>query len=356
MTDQDTVIRYPAIRQVKAWDTLAPLAPVHPRNRILPGTGAVKDEECGEWTALAVCSADVNHERRPIMKSCNRLECPVCHTRVLQRNSAAVASRVDGYRKALTGQVTLYGGIAKKPRPPRHGILSPPASVVNAVYDRTMKSLAKKYPGGEYTAEDIQATYMEKFRYEAYKALELLGIDGAACIIHYDRVTEEGKEKHQAEAPGMARWEWLRCQVENWHDLVYFSPHMHVAYYGWTMDTDEFYEKSGGWVFKMRRVVEEVAPLAYYLLSHAPVIHGRLSVTYTGCLSPRKLKAVDDHIEKEEVLCEKCGAVMVFAAIDMDGNITHITDRPLYHKRRVRTYRIEEGPGPGPGPGPGGEA
>lgn len=301
---------------------------------------------------MAVCSANQDHDKRPIMKSCNRLECPVCHPRVLQRNSTAVASRVEGYRGALIGQRTLTGGTSKKARHPRHGILSPPASVVNAVYDRTMRAMTRRSPEGAYTPEDVQAVYMEKFRYEAYKALDLLGIDGGACIIHYDRVSDEGKDRHHAEAPDTPRWEWLRCQAEDWQDLIYFSPHVHIIFYGYGMDSSEFYDQSGGWVFKMRREVEEVAPLAYYLLSHAPVIHGRLSVTYTGCLSPRKLKAIEDHIEKEEVLCETCGALMVFASIDMDGKITHITDRPLYHKHRIRVYRIVDLAGP-PGP-PGG--
>lgn len=336
--------RYPAIRQVKAWQYPAPSeeATIKSQVRLMPGTGKIKDEECGMFTAIAVCSSNPDHDKKPIQKSCNRLECPICHTRTLTRNAEAVASRVNGYREALVGQRTLGGDHAKMARPPRGGTLSPPQSIINAVYDRTIKSLKKKHPEG-FTGEDVQLVFMEKFRYEAYKAMEILGIDGAAVIIHFDRVNDLGKALHEEAAPNKPRWEWVRDQPD-FRDLIYFSPHVHLMYYGTSMPTKDFYEASGCWVFKMVREVEDVPRLAYYLLSHAPIIHGRLSVTYWGCLSPRKLQAIDEHIVKEEVLCEKCGAVMVYASIDGQGEIQHITDRPLYRKHRVRTYAIREPP------------
>lgn len=336
--------RYPAIRQVKAWDYTPPSeeATMRSPGRTVPGTGKTKDEECGMFTAIAVCSSNPEHEKRPIQKSCNRLECPVCYTRTLTRNAEAVAGRVNGYREALAGQQTLEGKVAKMARPPRSGTLSSPQSVVNAVYDRTMKALRKKHPEG-FTSQDVQLVFMEKFRYEVYKAMELLGIDGAAVIIHFDRITDQGKELFHEEAPDKPIWQWLITKP-NWRDLIYFSPHVHLLYYGTSMPTKDFYEASGGWVFKMIREADQVEKAAYYYLSHAPVIHGRLSVTYWGCLSPRKLKAIDEHVVKEEVLCETCGAVLVYASIDARGEIQHITDRPMYRKKRVRVYQIVEPP------------
>lgn len=336
--------RYPAIRQVKAWptDELVRSGP----SAVLPGTGKAKDEGCGMFTAIAVCSSNIDHDKKPIKKSCNRLECPICHTRTLTRNAEAVTSRVNGYREALAGQRTLGGDHAKMPRPPRHGILSPPQSVINAVYDRSTRSLEKKYPGG-YTDQQFQLVFMEKFRYEAYKTMDLLGIDGSAVIIHFNRVTTRGRRLHRESGEDLPIWDWIRKQ-ENFRDLIYFSPHVHLIYYGTSMPTNYFYDQSGGWVFKMKRDADQVARLAYYLLSHAPVIHGRLSVTYWGCVSARKLKAVEEHTEKEEVLCETCHAVMVYASLGLDGSIVHVTDRAMYRKRKVRKYQIVE-PGPPPG-------
>lgn len=337
--------RYPAIRQVKAWEYFAPSEEptLKAGGRAVPGTGQVKDDQCGMFTAVAVCSSNPDHEKRPIQKSCNRLECPVCYTRVLRRNAEAVALRVNGYREALAGQRTLDGKITNRPYPPRSGTMSAPQSITNMVYDRTIKTLDKKKPGG-YNSMDVQATFLEKYRYEAYKALELLGIDGAAVIIHFDRINDHGKELFDEEQPDMPIWAWIITKP-NWRDLIYFSPHVHLLYYGTTMNTREFYEKSDGWTFKMIREADQVEPAAYYYLSHAPVIHGRLSVTYWGCLSPRKLKAIDEHVVKEEVLCETCGAVLVYASIDEEGHILQLTDHHMYRKRRVRTYQIVA-PGP----------
>ncbi len=335
--------RYPAIRQEKAWEYPAPSeAPtIKPEGRVLPGTGMVKDQFCGEVRSVAVCSANpVDHEKRKIRHSCNRLECPICHARTLSRNAEAVGSRVNGYRQALMGQRTIDGQQVARPRPPRHGVLSPPMSVINAVYDRTIKALDRKHPDG-YTAAAVQQVFIEKFRYEAYKALDLLGVDGASVIIHFDRVSDQGKTRYTDAGTDDKIWKWIRQQPD-FRDLIRLSPHVHLIYYGTSMPTGDFYEASGSWVFKMRREVEDVPRLASYLLSHAPVINGRVSVTYWGCLSARKLEAVSTYTEKEEVLCETCGSILVHASIDDKGNVLHVTDRPLYHKHRVRVYVIKK--------------
>lgn len=314
---------------------------------LLPGTGQVKDERCGTWTALVVCSTSPeDHPKKPIKHSCNRLECPECHTRVLIRNADNVALRVNGYREALSGQRTLAGGLGHA-RSPRHGILSPPASLVNRVYDRTLKALAQKYPDGNYSLEDLQEIYLGKLRYEVYKALEILGVDGAAVVIHFDRVTDAGKDRHHAARTYIPRWEWVRRQPD-WKDLIYFSPHAHLAFYGYSLDTGEFYDLSGGWTFKNKGYNERkgIGGLAWYLLSHTPVIKGRLSVTYWGCLSPRKLKCVDEYFEREEVLCEVCGSVMEYASVDQDCNYMGLTGKTLYRKVRIRKYAIAGPPAP----------
>jgi hypothetical protein len=330
---------YPAIPPSKG---MASRATIHPRDGIIPGTGQVKDEMCGQVRSIAVCSADPSHDRRKIKHSCNRLECPECFPRVLHRNSEALASRVQGYRLALAqGQTTLEGQYRAKPRAPRQGVLSPPQKVINAVYDRSRKALDKL--GEPYTSQDLQAVYLEKFRYETYKALDTLGVDGAGVVIHFYRVTDEGKALHKISGTELPRWAWLQKQ-DDWQSLVYFSPHVHLMFYGMAIDTDKFYDESDGWTFKNKGDIYDAEGFAYYILSHAPVIKDRLSVTYWGCLSPRKLKAVDTFIQKDEVLCEKCGAVLVFASLDENGEIQNITDRPLYHKKRIRIYALAAAP------------
>jgi len=327
---------YPAIPPSKGM--VSRNATLNPYAGMIPGTGVERDERCGQVSAVAVCSADPSHSKRHIRHSCNRLECPTCFPRVLQRNAEAVASRVTGYRNAhAPGQTTLEGRHKATPRAPRHGVLSPPMSIINAVYDRSRKALNKT--GEDYTSQELQAVYLEKFRYEFYKALEHLDIDGASVIIHFYRITDQGMRRYRESGTTDARWKWLQ-QQDDWRSMVYFSPHGHLMFYGTSKDTKEFYESSGGWVFKNKGDIPTPEGMAYYLLSHTPVIRDRLSVTYWGCLSPRKLKAVETYIQKEEVLCEKCGAVLVYASIDDDGTILDVTDRPLYHKKKIKIYSI----------------
>lgn len=322
-----------AIRQVKAWA-------ISPRSRTLPRTGSIKDDLCGEIRKVAVCSQDPKHDRRVVRHSCNRLECPICYKRTLQRNAEAVALRVEGYKQAVLGQRTLDGKKAKKPRPPRHGILSPPSSVINAVYDRTVKAMVK---AGTQDSQEAQYIFLEKFRYEIYKTLDILGIDGAAVIIHLDRITKTGKEIYHEDQPGRSAWDWILDRPD-WRDLVAFSPHVHIIFYGRAIETGDFYDKSGGWVFKNRGDALTPQGLAYYELSHAPVIHGRLSVTYWGCLSPRRLQAVEERTETEPVICRECGAPMVFADVDLDGQVLDLTDRPLLGRHRVKIYKVVDPP------------
>jgi len=315
----------------------------------LPGTGAPKDENCGVWTSLAVCSADPQHSRVPLRKSCNRLECPECHPRVLTRSAESVALRVDGYRRAIEGQQDLSGApVQVRDLAPRHWLISPSRIDVESILRRVEKTLTKKW-GKAWSQDDWDRAVITRIRERAYELIDVADLRGAAVIFHPYRIRQSKKhiiEREISKLPNPIKyWEWVRLQP-NWRDYVKFSPHFHLMAYGTAIPTDEFYARTGA-IIKMVREVDDTAALAYYLLSHAPVVNNRLQTTYRGCLSTDKLKVEKEWIDKEHVECPTCGALMVWTRVDEHMDIIEVLhDRPLYRKVRHREYVIVD-PGGG---------
>lgn len=327
-------IGYPDIRQVRA-------SPVHDGKILLPGTGQKKDDDCGKWLSVAVCSFDpINHPKTPIVHSCNRLECPICYRAPLIRAAEASGQRTEGYQSAQRGQAQLLDPVMGKAiLPPRHFMISPPALVVNKAVERTWRAIDEKY----LHEDDWGRIFIEKFRYEAYKAARIADLDGGAVITHLYRIR---KEEHryimdECEKRGFKdRWEFVINQSD-WRDYIYWSPHVHLVAYGTAIPTGAFYDQSGEWAIRMIREASTVQGLMYYLLSHAPVINGRLSVTYLGCLSPQRLRCTKIESAREEVLCPQCGNPLVYASVDDDGVICEIhLERPLMRKKKIRYYSI----------------
>lgn len=348
---RDPPYGYPAIEQ----DGLFSPSRTHAK---LPGTGATKDENCGVWTSLAVCSGDPQHFRKPVTKNCGRLECPECHTRPLRRSANAAALRIDGYRHAMVGQRTLSGEHTDVVSlAPRHFLISFTRSDVETTVARAEKALTRKW-GRSWTQDDWDRAVITKLRDRAYDLIDLAFEDpdrpgqwGAAPIIHPYRIRKSKRAKIQREINKLPNpikyWQWIRMQPD-WRDYVKFSPHVHLVAYGSAIPTNEFYERTGGAVIKMIRDVDNTPALVYYLLSHAPVINGKLQITYLGCLSRERLKVEKEWIDREDVLCPKCSAVMCWTRTDDQLNVLEVLyDRPMQHKHLHRVFRVVV-PGGGP--------
>jgi predicted RNA-binding Zn-ribbon protein involved in translation (DUF1610 family) len=223
--------------------------------------------------------------------------------------------------------------------PPRHFMLSPPALVVNKAIERTQNTLQAK----NLHPDNWGRVFIEKFRYEAYKAARIADLDGGAVITHLYRIKKEEHRFIQDECQRLGfkdRWEFVINQSD-WRNYVYWSPHIHFPAYGTAVPTKQFYEQTEGWTIRMIREASTVQGLMYYLLSHAPVINGRLSVTYLGCLSPQRLRCIQVKTEKAEVLCPECGNPLVYASLDDEGVICEIhLERPLMRRTKIRYYMI----------------
>lgn len=336
--------------------------------RVLPGTGEAY-ENCGCQIPVgrngqeighlvAVCSDNHDHKRRVINKTCHRLECPICQGSALQRAAENMAARVNLYRQAvrrhnasLTDSIIRSGG-----RPPRHATMSLSQSEINGAVDRTIKALDKKCPEG-WRPEVGEALFVKKYRAAVRRHLERLDLEAAAIVVHLDRVTDRGKRLYREAHPGVvaseddpvtgiALWRWIRDQ-DNWRDLVYFSPHAHLLVYGPNLDTKEFYEetkavykvireitprtnKKGEYIDVRGQVVEyekailsAIVGVSYYLLSHTPVLEGRVSWSpYKGLTSHYLCSGYI--VVREAEPCPDCGADMVKAVEDDQGDIVEV--------------------------------
>ena len=323
---------YPAICQLKGF-----------RRAGIPGTGPEGSDRCGEWEGHAgICSGSgTDHPIIRFQYSCHNLTCPVCFTGTLVRNAKAAAQRVNGYREAMAAvQGTLAGCTgAGIPLPPRHVMLSPPASVVNHYIEKIIRWLPD-HPGEAFDSE-----FTRRFRESAYRELQALGLDGAGVVIHLWRTTARAKALHNESGSTDRIWDWLRPR-EDREDLVYFSPHAHLVAYGAMLPAGEFYNISGGWVYRNLGEAYNLEGLLFYLLGHTQVINGRVSITYAGCLSPRRLKTTKTEVLREEVLCETCGAVMMHGRLDTldETTVQELTDRPVIRKVIRRFYEIRTTP------------
>lgn len=319
---------------------------------ILVGTGPVTDDQCGKWIRVGafirahVCPVNQDHRPHPIKHSCNDPACPECHPRYLQIQSERISARVDGFIQAKEDlQRTLDGTNARPVYRSRHFMISPPVGVVNRILNKCRLDGEQEY---DYTKMVVL------FREAGYKAFEQSGLDGASVIIHWYRPRKElaGIIQKQMAAQGYKdRWQFIIHQ-KNWRDYVAFSPHIHLIAYGYAKDTDTFYEDTNGWTIRMIRKAHSTQGLAYYLLSHASPIEGRVSVTWIGCLSNRRLKVEMTYYDREDVICEECEkegvyTMMMHGLLDEDLKVASIYDRPVQRKIFKQRYRIQvSGPPP----------
>lgn len=330
---------YPAICQLKGF-----------RRGNIPGTGPEGSERCGDWQGHAgICSGSgTKHKIIKFQYSCHHLTCPTCYTGTLVRNAKAASQRIAGYREALAeAQSTLGGGSWARPLPPRHVVLSPPASVVNHLIERINRWLPD-HPGEAFDSE-----FTRRFREVVYREIEGLGLGGAGVVIHLWRTTSRAKRLHNESGSDLRIWDWLRPR-EDLEDLVVFSPHAHLVAYGSMIPAGEFYNISCGWVYRNLDEVYNLEGLLFYLLGHVQVINGRVSITYAGCLSPRKLKTTKTEVVREDLLCEECGSVMVHGRVDTldDTRVEELTDRPVVRRVIKRYYEIVVYPHAPPSPAP----
>lgn len=158
----------------------------------LPGQGD-RGARCGEYYPESVC--DECGEPSFGSHTCGRRSCPECWGVWAKESGVRATRRVQEFR------YTQPPGAARQAA---HAVVSPDE-------------------GDVMTEREFW-----KGRKRAAQLLEEKGWRGFAIIPHPFRVTDEGKDRYQQADPDYGIWVWLRSDVEEWRDLVYWSPHYHA--------------------------------------------------------------------------------------------------------------------------------
>lgn len=227
----------------------------------LPGQGE-SGPRCGEWYAEAVCESCGHLGAGTHV--CGRRSCPDCWGVWAKEAAVRAAHRVQSYRQ--TQPDDWHRQVA-------HATVSPSeGDVMNE----------REFWEGRSRAAEIAK---EK------------GFRGVAVIPHPYRVTDEGQRLYEEADPDYGIWVWLRNDVEDMDQYVYWSPHYHVI--GLTGVDMEPAKESDEWVYNFMRSVkpyngtrdteshEDVYGLFRYVLSHTgfPAGSSKQTTTWYGDLA-----------------------------------------------------------------------
>ena len=243
---------------------------------------------------------------RVITDACNRLVCRHCGPARVHDNAMRATERYAGWLK-----------VNRKRYRPKHIEVSPPP--LNGIV-RLVR------PGG-----------LAELRRELYDHLRSAGLRAWAVVFHPYRVEDWAKaEFAKAKKGGYQGGLWDYIRERGWDrdvsDLnhtgaIYPSPHFHVFGYGYMEQSDKFYERTGGWVYKNIRTLdtdEDIYKAIRYALSHGGLIlkeKGRQAnqvLTWGGELSYNRF-AADKIVISEFAECPVCGEPQYMVApMDLD--------------------------------------
>jgi hypothetical protein len=196
-----------------------------PHDWNLPGKGEPK-RECGRYIRAKTFGCPEGHEIHAVPHSCHRMDCPVCFPDAVAR----MAKRIEEHLRVVAD---LGAGLAEF----HHVVVSPPPEWAKEV------------------APDLDG--FKELKGATWDVLRECGALGACLIFHPYR-QDDG--------------------AETWRK----GPHFHAIVYG----HGDSSRRVPGWILKDLGAVplDRLNPLAYYLVSHAGVSHGRV---YRPGNSPR---------------------------------------------------------------------
>ncbi len=263
--------------------------------------GTLRPDENGN---VAACSNQpYAHQIIGIPNSCKRRGCPECSPDWSQKGAKRVQQTVNGYilatipepiidvlRKALVGlsgtespdewkEIDQIQDILDQAYQylSRHIVISPPRQVVAAIVERTEKDLEKR--GIDLEKDHIRyrnefhLIYMKKYRRKLDLIARAAGLYAYIDVDHNIRLKKDREADNVDRTHDKNRYRNILIN-SRWRHRVIFSPHSHLMAWGYLPPVEEFYEKTGGWIYKNLGVVTSVAGLMDYLLSHAPDIQG----------------------------------------------------------------------------------
>jgi Zn-finger nucleic acid-binding protein len=227
----------------------------------LPGQGE-SGNRCGEWQPSSVCCECAHLDL--VRESCGNRSCPNCWGIWAKKAAVRATKRIQAYRHTQPDDHR---------RQVAHAFVSPPeGEVMNE----------RQYYQGRKKAAEIA---------------EEKGFVGFLVVPHPFRVTDEARELYNQEDPEYGIWVWLRDDVEEMEEYIYWSPHYHII--GITSADMEPAKESDDWAYHFKRSLErytgvrdqeshdDLYGLCRYLLSHTGYPEGssKQAVTWYGKLS-----------------------------------------------------------------------
>lgn len=273
--------------------------------------GTIRPDENG---LVAACSnKPYDHQIVGIPNSCKRRGCPECSPDWSHMASKRVQQSVNGYILATVpeqmkkGLLEALAGLSGEAPPDewkqldqiqdiltqayrylsRHIVISPSREAVAAIVERTERTLKKN--GINIDKDHIRyrnefhRVFMKKYRRKLDQVVRAAGIDAYIDVDHNIRLKDFRESVIADREYDKNRYREV-LTTPHWRHQVRFSPHSHLMAWGYLIPVKEFYERTGGWVYKNLGVVSSVAGLSDYLLSHAPDIAGMHSYRTGGNL------------------------------------------------------------------------
>jgi hypothetical protein len=327
------------------------------------GTGQTKDARCGRFkplnddTAGACPNKPDQHKPFLLPIGCSRRECPEDFTRWTHKAARRLTNIVNGYLNAkYKNQSELMPGYVPRYLPD-HISIHPPRSLVVELVRRTKKALEKKgiLDSDYHAPAEFHRIFQKKYQYEEEKAIKILGLSSAVSFYHPVRLRSDAADREADQMNDSSRYRKVLDQ-KHWIKGVKFSVHSHIVTDGsYLMNSDEFYEVSGGWTYRNHREISDIENLAKYLLSHAAANPGKHSLRYLGEYQKMNVEGtikVETFIPCPECLAEdipECEASYVVGKIleieyekDRNGHnqISRWEWGEIYGKHYIRRARI----------------
>lgn len=265
------------------------------------GTG-YSDKTCGNilLTVAACNNHPGTHKPLLIPDSCGRLSCPICWETTAERAGKRARDSLEGYmslkygnsQNLLPGMALEYLNLIRA----RHIVFGCPPSVQVRLILETLQ---------ETDAAGFQELLQRKFDKESLAAIKAGGLTAGIMITHDIRLKKDKAARKADLRLSTNRYREV-LDYPDWREHVKLSLHAHAIAYGSVVPYDEFTKKTGGWIYRVIRVVDDVEKLMKYLLSHAPAVPHRKTYVPFGEMNSQHMRKVKEYRCREPILCEEC--------------------------------------------------
>lgn len=250
----------------------------------LPGQGDAKPD-CG--TVQGWIYSECAHKvRKPIIKSCDRWECPICHDKAARRAATRIEAQWMGKVAAYRNE---WGAL---PTAPQHFTWS--------------HACDQRYDASKH----LSARWVARYRNAAIAAMKRhsIGLFGGVVVVHpWRKKHDDGSHCESRECEKAHVWDW--------------GPHVHFI--GWGRFENPRKLTGSGWVYRHieDRGQRDIWATAYYQLTHGAIIPGKQAYAWVGLMSNGHVRLVRKVSRWDAQVCPDCGEPLFTDKIDPESGL-----------------------------------